>query len=99
MAKSSNYSIVVDVDLNLKDIQNQLKSQKYKLDADTSGIRRGSKDMRDASNSADKLKNSGNDLSLTYQVANDVFRRSIQVISSMVEQVRELDAAVTEFII
>lgn len=97
MAKSSNYSIVVDVDLNLKDIQNQLKSQKYKLDADTSGIRRGSKDMRDASNSADKLKNSGNDLSLTYQVANDVFRRSIQVISSMVEQVRELDAAVTEF--
>lgn len=99
MAKSSNYSIVVDVDLNLKDIQNQLKSQKYKLDADTSGIRRGSQDMRDASNSAGKLKNSGNDLSLTYQVANDVFRRSIQVISSMVEQVRELDAAVTEFII
>lgn len=97
MAKSSTYSISVDVDLNLKDIQNQLKSQKYKLDADTSGIRRGSQDMRDASNSADKLKNSGNDLSLTYQVANDVFRRSIQVISSMVEQVRELDAAVTEF--
>ena len=30
MAKSSNYSISVDVDLNLKDIDSQLKSKKIR---------------------------------------------------------------------
>ena len=31
MAKSSNYSIRVDVDLDLKDIDSKLKSKKYSL--------------------------------------------------------------------
>ena len=35
MAKSSNYSISVDVDLNLKDIDSQLKSKKYGITLDT----------------------------------------------------------------
>lgn len=97
MGRQSQYSILVDAELNLKDLENQLKGHKYKIDVDSSGAKSGAKNMKDASDSAKKLKNAGDDLSLTYQVANDVFRRSIQVISSMVEQVRELDSAITDF--
>lgn len=97
MGRQSQYSILVDAELNLKDLENQLKGHKYKIDVDSSGAKSGAKNMKDASASAKELKNAGDDLSLTYQVANDVFRRSIQVISSMVEQVRELDSAITEF--
>lgn len=99
MGRQSQYSILVDAELNLKDLENQLKGRKYKIDVDSSGAKSGAKNMKDASVSAKELKNAGDDLSLTYQVANDVFRRSIQVISSMIEQVRELDSAITEFII
>lgn len=97
MGRQSQYSILVDAELNLKDLENQLKGHKYKIDVDSSGVKSGAKNMKDASDSAKELKNAGDDLSLTYQVANDVFRRSIQVISSMVEQVRELDSAITDF--
>ena len=97
MGRQSQYSILVDAELNLKDLENQLKGHKYKIDVDSSGVKSGAKNMKDASVSAKELKNAGDDLSLTYQVANDVFRRSIQVISSMVEQVRELDSAITDF--
>lgn len=97
MGRQSQYSILVDAELNLKDLENQLKGHKYKIDVDSSGAKSGAKNMKDASDSAKELKNAGDDLSLTYQVANDVFRRSIQVISSMVEQVRELDSAITDF--
>lgn len=97
MGRQSQYSILVDAELNLKDLENQLKGHKYKIDVDSSGVKSGAKNMKAASASAKELKNAGNDLSLTYQVANDVFRRSIQVISSMVEQVRELDSAITDF--
>lgn len=97
MGRQSQYSILVDAELNLKDLENQLKGHKYKIDVDSSGAKSGAKNMKDASDSAKKLKNAGDDLSLTYQVANDVFRRSIQVISSMVEQVRALDSAITDF--
>lgn len=97
MGRQSQYSILVDAELNLKDLENQLKGHKYKIDVDSSGAKSGAKNMKDASVSAKELKNAGDDLSLTYQAANDVFRRSIQVISSMIEQVRELDSAITEF--
>lgn len=97
MGRQSQYSILVDAELNLKDLENQLKGHKYKIDVDSSGAKSGAKNMKDASDSAKELKNAGDDLSLTYQVANDVFRRSIQVISSMIEQVRELDSAITDF--
>lgn len=48
----------------------------------------------------DSMKNTGNstyDAMLTFQAANEVFQTSIEIISSMVEQVFELNDAMIEF--
>ena len=45
MAKSSNYSILVDAQLNLDDIEKKLKSKKYEIPLDTSSIKSGKKDI------------------------------------------------------
>lgn len=48
----------------------------------------------------DSMKNTGNstyDTMLTFQAANEVFQTSIEIISSMVEQVFELNDAMIEF--
>ena len=43
------------------------------------------------------LSTAGENLGLTFQEANLIMSRSIEAISSMVEQVYELDGALTEF--
>ena len=97
MAKNSNYSILVDTQLNLDDIEKKLKSRKYELPLDTSGIKSGKKDIDDAVQSTKKLNDAGKDLELTFNVANEVFNKFSDVIRSMVGQVYELDSALTEF--
>ena len=97
MAKSSNYSILVDAQLNLDDIEKKLKSKKYELPLDTSSIKSGKKDIDDAVQSTKNLNNAGKDLELTFNVANEVFNKFSDVIRSMAGQVYELDDALTEF--
>lgn len=97
MAKNSNYSILVDTQLNLDDIEKKLKSKKYELPLDTSGIKSGKKDIDDAAQSTKKLNDAGKDLELTFNVANEVFNKFSDVVRSMVGQVYELDSALTEF--
>mgnify|MGYP000394545430 FL=1 len=97
MAKSSNYSILVDAQLNLDDIEKKLKSKKYEIPLDTSSIKSGKKDIDDAVQSTKNLNDAGQDLELTFNVANEVFNKFSDVIRSMVGQVYELDDALTEF--
>lgn len=97
MAKSSNYSILVDAQLNLDDIEKKLKSKKYELPLDTSSIKSGKKDIDDAVQSTNNLNDAGKDLELTFNVANEVFSKFSDVIRSMAGQVYELDDALTEF--
>lgn len=97
MAKSSNYSILVDAQLNLDDIEKKLKSKKYEIPLDTSSIKSGKKDIDDAVQSTKNLNDAGQDLELTFNVANEVFNKFTSVIKDMASQVYELDDALTEF--
>ena len=84
-----NYSILTDVELNTSKVQQQLnqnlKGLKVNLDANN------------ATRSLNSLNSSAMDTYLTFQAANEIFSRSVEIISSMVDQVYELDAAIIEF--
>lgn len=90
-----NYSVVADFIIDPKSINEQVKavSQKLKgikLDVDSSDASKGAKNIRDMGDAADEA-------ALTFQAANAVFRKSVEVITAMVDQVYELDSAVTDF--
>lgn len=87
-----NYSILADVELNTKNIQKQLNNaaKDLKVSLDTREVKNGAKDI-------DNLSDSMGNASLTFQAANEIFSKSIEVIGAMVEQVYELDAAMIEF--
>ena len=97
MAKSSNYSILVDAQLNLDDIEKKLKSKKYEIPLDTSSIKSGKKDIDDAVQSTKNLNDAGQDLELTFNVANEVFNKFTSVIKDMAGQVYGLGDALTQF--
>ena len=89
MAKTnSNYSILVDVELETSTIKKQLDeaSKNIKINLNTKNAKQDIEDLSYA------MENT----SLTFQAANEIFSRSIEVISSMVGQVYELDTALTE---
>ena len=98
MAKNSNYSVLIDAQLNLDDIEKKLKSKKYELPLDTSSIKSGKKDIDDAVQSTKNLNDAGQDLELTFNVANEVFNKFTSVIKDMAGQGYELDDALTELI-
>ena len=86
---SSNYSILVDVELETSNIKKQLNeaAKNIKFDLNTKG----------ATKDIEFLEDAMKDTSLTFQAANEVFSKSIEIISGMVDQVYELDTALTEF--
>ena len=90
MAKNA-WSVLVGVELdtNAQKIQQQLNkiSKDLKVDIDT----------KDAKNGVDSLTQSVEDLSLSYQAANAILSKSIEIISSMVNEVYALDTALTEY--
>ncbi len=81
----ANYSILVDATLETKQIKEQLNKigRELKIDLDTSSVRQASKDIQD--------------LELNFNAANEVFSKTIDIISSLAEQVLELDNAITNF--
>lgn len=98
MAKTNtNYSIIADVELELKNVQKQLdgfsKDNKLNLDLNV----KGSKSLSDADGKVKKLDDSTKDLVFTYQQFRQVLDSVVDVTGKMVEQVKTLDAAQTEF--
>lgn len=87
--KNSNYSILVDVELQTSTIQQQLNNaaKNTKISFNT----------RDAKGNIDDLAASAENMGLTFQEANLIMSKSIDIISSMVEEVYNLDTALTEF--
>lgn len=97
-AKKSNYSILVDVDLNVDDIQKQLNdAQKNLKKIVLPGAEKAKKDMTDLGGAAKKTAESVENASLSFQAANEIFSKTVDIISSMAEQVYKLDAAQIEF--
>ena len=81
----ANYKILVDVELETKDIQKKIdaatKNAKIKFD---------SSDLDTAIKQAEKF-------GLTFQEANLIMNKSLDIISAMVDEVYTLDSAMTEF--
>lgn len=81
----NNFNILVGVELDTSNIQKQLSEKKYKLDT------------KEAKQNVDDLAKSMEDAELSFQAANEIFSKTIDVITSMAEQVYELDSALIEF--
>ena len=87
--KNSNYSILVDVELETSTIKKQLNNAAKNVVINF--------DTKQAVENVNDLTNSVNEMSLTYQEANMIMSKSLEIIGSMVSQVFELDTALTEF--
>ena len=84
---ASQYSILVDVDFSTNQIQQKLqnaaKNTKINFDVDSGSI--------------DQAAKSAENLGLTFQEANLIMSKSLDIITSMVEEVYALDSSLTEF--
>ena len=90
---ASNYSIIVEDELDLKKIKEQLN------EVSNQGIDfkvHGTKDVDNLNKSMRNLDDSTKDTLLTYQAAYDIFSKTIDVIQNMVSQVYNLNAAITD---
>lgn len=104
MAKSnSNFSALFDVELDTSNIQKQLdaaaKNIKAKIgvEVDTKGISGVSKEMDKATQAINQTSTAMDNAELSFNAANEIFSTTIDIITAMVDQVYELDAAITEF--
>lgn len=90
--KNSNFSILVDVDFDTKQVQSQLQkaTRKLSIDVDSGQVRNAATDVKN-------LGSAMEDTSLTFNAANEIFRTTLDVITSMVDQVYAMDSALTEF--
>lgn len=82
---ATTWKVSVGVQLDTSDIQKQLNEIHPNINLD------------DSTSSINGLTAAGERMNLTYQAAYSIFSKSIDAISSMVGQVKELDSAVTEF--
>ena len=102
-SKNSNYNIVVGVDFQKNEVQKTLDElikgldKKVPLDVSVPNGKQVASTMDEISSATKKASDSGNDLNLTFNVANELFQKSTQIIMDMVGQVYELDTALTEF--
>ena len=95
---ATNYSIIVDAELDLKKIKEQLKEVASNgVDLKVYGAAQGKKEIDDVTKSTRQLNEAGQDLELTFNVAHEVFSKFLSVVKDMAGQVYELDAALTEF--
>lgn len=92
MASNAEYSILAKVVLDLNNIQSQLNkaSKSVKFDVDT-------KSFDSVVSGANKASEAVDDLGLTFNVANQMFQKSIDLIGDFVDQVYTMNSAVTEF--
>lgn len=86
----SNFSILAGIELDTASIKKQLKEQKINLKVETSGLNEANTGIQKVTDSADAM-------GLTFQQANLIMQKSLDVINSMVDQVYELNGAITEF--
>lgn len=95
---ATNYSIIVDAELDLKKIKEQLKEVASNgVDLKVHGAAQGKKEIDDVTKSTRQLNETGQDLELTFNVAHEVFSKFLSVVKDMAGQVYELDAALTEY--
>lgn len=109
-SKGRNYSILVGIKLDTSDVQKQLDKIKLndinvnikvngkdELKETNEILKETNKENKKAATAAKKHADKAKDLGLTYQQANEIMSKSLEIIGSMVESVFELDEALTSF--
>lgn len=102
MATNKNYSVTLSGLLDTSKIESQIKALQAKqkgitFTADTSGIKSTTTAVNGLDTALQNSNASATDNLLTFQAANLIFRKTVEVIGEMVDQVYELNAAETEF--
>lgn len=100
---AAQYSIIVDVDFKEKEVQQKLNTlvknlgDKAKVDLKVNIDESAEKSLNKINEAAEGVNSTGNDIGITYQAANAILSKTVEIASSMVDQVYELDSAMTEF--
>ena len=102
-SKNSNYSIVVGVDFQKNEVQDKLdklvkelekkNEVNLKVNVDSSA----EKNLKQIGEAAEGVNSAGGKIGITYQAANAILSKTVEIASSMVDQVYELNSAMTEF--
>lgn len=95
LASSANYSILLDAEFQSTQIKKSLKEAtdgiKVKVGVD------GDEKLGKTTDAVKDLKDAGEEVEATWNAANIVFSKTIEIFSAMADQVFELDGAITEF--
>lgn len=97
--KSNNFSIFAEVLLDTSTIQKQLDkiSREVKLDINDRNVKNTTDAVNSLTESLSQIQTGADEVSLTFQAANEIFSKSIQILGTMTEEVFKLDDSLTEF--
>ena len=105
-----NYSILVGVELDTSGVQKQLDALTQKainislniegkddLKDVIDGLKNLDKAAKESGEGANKASDGAKNMGLTFQQANDIMQKSVDIIGRMLDSVFELDSALVEF--
>ena len=95
----NNYSILLGVEIDTKKVKQQLESEfkNTKINIDSSSAKEATKAVDDLGSAANNTSTEIQNLSLDFNAANEIFRTTIDIIGSMIEQVFDMNEALIEF--
>nr|DAZ76712.1 MAG TPA: hypothetical protein [Caudoviricetes sp.] len=102
-SKNSNYNIVVGVDFQKNEVQDKLDKlvkeleKKNEVNLKVNVGSSAEKNLKQIGEAAEDVNSAGGRIGITYQAANAILSKTVEIASSMVDQVYELDSAMTEF--
>ena len=95
---SWNIGVGIEIQTSTREIQQQLNAaaKNINLNIDAKGAKEASDGINNLSDNMNKASSSAENFELTYQAANMIMEKSIEIISSMVSEVYTLNAAQVE---
>lgn len=95
---SWNIGVGIEIQTSTREIQQQLNAaaKNITLNIDAKGTKEASDGINNLSHNMNEASSSAENFELTYQAANMIMEKSIEIISSMVSEVYTLNAAQVE---
>lgn len=95
---SWNIGVGIEIKTSTREIQQQLNdaAKNITLNIDAKGAKEASDGINNLSHNMNEASSSAENFELTYQAANMIMEKSIEIISSMVSEVYTLNAAQVE---
>ena len=95
---SWNIGVGIEIQTSTREIQQQLNNaaKNITLSIDAKGAKEASDGINNLSDNMNEASSSAENFELTYQAANMIMEKSIEIISSMVSEVYTLNAAQVE---